>query len=61
MSVTKNAIVSDIGNDHHTPSTPIDGGRMTSNGSRKIIWRDSERKMLILALPIDWKKLVVTA
>ncbi len=49
------------GSDHHTPSTPKDFGSNISNGKRNISCRDNDRKMLIFAFPIDWKKLVITA
>jgi hypothetical protein len=61
IQVTMKATVSLAGSDAHTPFTPMIGGKMISRGSRKIIWRESERKMLILALPMDWKKFVITA
>ena len=61
IQVTTKATVSLAGNAAQTPSTPMTGGSMMSSGRRKIICRDNERKMLILALPIDWKKLVMTA
>ena len=60
-NVVRKAVVSDAGSDHHTPSAPIHKGRSMSSGRRKIIWRESDRNMLIFAFPIDWKKLVVTA
>ena len=49
------------GSAHHTPSTPSSGGSIINSGSRKSSCRDKERKMLMRALPIDWKKLVTTA
>ena len=49
IQVTMKATVSEAGKATHTPSTPMMGGRMMSRGSRKIICRESERKMLIFA------------
>lgn len=58
--VTNAAIVSDIGIAHQIPSTPNHNGSVMSNGSRNSICRDSDRNMLIFALPMLWKKLVIT-
>lgn len=54
------AIVSAVGSDIHTPSSLKNCGRMISSGSRNSICRDSDRNMLIFALPMLWKKLVTT-
>ena len=35
-------------------------GRNSSPGSRKSSWRDSDRKIAFGAMPMLWKKLVVT-
>ena len=52
--------VSDIGIAIHTPVMPKNSGNMPNSGTRKSNWRESERKMLIFALPMLWKKLVTT-
>ena len=54
MAVTTAAIVSEMGMASHTPSVPSMGGSAKTSGKRKIICRESERKMLTLALPILW-------
>lgn len=54
------AITSAVGSEIHTPSSPMKRGRTISSGSRKSIWRDNDRKMLIFALPMLWKKFVIT-
>ena len=51
---------SDIGIDIHTPVIPKNRGNTPNSGTRKSNWRESERKMLIFALPMLWKKLVTT-
>ena len=53
-------MVSEIGIDHHTPSTPMNLGSMSSMGKRNSICLDSERNMLIFAFPMLWKKFVIT-
>ena len=58
--VTKNAITSDRGALAHTPLIPYMPGRMSSEGMRNMSWRESDRNIDILALPIDWKKLEMT-
>ena len=45
---------------HHAPSSPKTGGKRMMKGIRKMIWRESARKMETFALPMDWKKLEVT-
>ena len=57
---TKKAIVSDSGRLAHTPSIPYMPGRMSSAGMRKMSWRDNDKNIDTLALPIDWKKLDIT-
>ena len=57
---TKKAIVSDSGRLAHTPFIPYMPGSMSSAGMRKMSWRESDRNIEILALPIDWKKLDIT-
>lgn len=59
-SVTNAAMASDVGIAHHTPSTPKPNGSKNSRGSRNSICLDSERNMLTFALPMLWKKFVVT-
>ena len=59
-NATIEATASDTGIAVHTPSSSIMGGNIISNGIKKSICRDNDRKMLILALPIHWKKLVIT-
>ena len=56
----KKAMVSESGRLAHTPSMPKKPGRMSKEGMRKMSWRESERKIDTLALPIDWKKLDIT-
>ena len=56
--VTK-AIKSEIGAANITPSTPINIGNITSNGSRKITCFTRESNAPFTAFPIAWKKVVV--
>ena len=58
--VTKNAMTSDNGALAHTPLMPYMPGRMSSDGMRNMSWRESDRNIDTLALPIDWKKLEIT-
>ena len=44
----------------HTPFTPYKGGSKSNPGSRYTNWRESDRKILILAIPILWKKFDIT-
>ena len=44
----------------HTPFTPYKGGSRSNPGSRYTNWRESDRKILILAIPILWKKFDIT-
>lgn len=54
------AIVSAVGSDIHTPSSLKIRGNIISSGNRNSICLDNDRNMLILALPILWKKFVIT-
>ena len=64
---TSEARKSDSGIEHHTPQLPSQGvssskmrGRKIRPGIRKSNCRDNERKIALPAMPILWKKLVVT-
>ena len=43
---------SDIGIANHTQFTPKNSGLTLISGTRKSSWRESERKILIFALPM---------
>ena len=60
ISETTNAARSEAGMLNQTPSAPNQSGRTARKGSRKISWRDSDRKIALLASPMLWKKLVIT-
>ena len=51
--VTKKAMMSDSGRLAHTPFIPYRPGSISSDGMRKMSWRDKDRKIETLALPID--------
>ena len=53
---------SEKGEAYHTPSIglSITCGKIRSKGKRKMSWRVSERKMLLPAMPMLWKKAVET-
>lgn len=44
----------------HTPFTPYKGGNKSIPGSKYTNWRESDRKILIFAIPMLWKKLDIT-
>ena len=50
----------ETGNEIQTPSRPKNRGKTSNTGSRNSNCLDNERKMLTLALPMLWKKLVMT-
>ena len=57
---TTAAAKSDIGIAIHTPSSPSHCGIRYNAGTRNNNCRDRLRKMLTFALPMDWKKFVIT-
>ena len=54
------AMASDIGILIHTPNVPKKLGSINSPGIRNNTWRESEKKMALLAIPIHWKKFDTT-
>ena len=50
--------MSAIGILHHTPWTPMAGGKMSKSGNRKMICRESEMSIERPGLRMDWKKAV---
>ena len=51
---------SDTGMEDQAPVRPKMGGRINRQGTRNKNWRVRLRNMDIFALPMDWKKLVIT-
>ena len=49
-----------MGKLYQIPSVPQYEGKMSKNGIRNNNWRVVDKKMAILALPMDWYKLVHT-
>ena len=58
MAVSVADKMSDTVKLNHTPSVPINKGRIYRQGRRKISCLVSERKMDFLTMPRLWKKLV---
>jgi hypothetical protein len=54
--VTAKAIRSEIGNESHTPSTPILAGNHINNGIRKITCLARLRNIAFHGEPILWKR-----
>lgn len=60
MAAVTKAKKSDTGIHIQMPSRPKKCGNISSPGSRYSNWRVSDRKILIFAFPMLWKKLPMT-